>query len=248
MSLSRWTATALVLAGTAWALAVLGPGADQVRQVLTGPQQLVDTAGPDALLVPVAAAAGWLCWGWGVLGLSLTAASSLPGAGGRAADLALRVLLPAGARRLAAVAVGLSLGTGATGLIATPAGPPGLTLAAAADGPVGTAGPAPPGVTVGAGQAVDQPGAAPPDWPDARDDPPLAGLPAATDRVVLRGDCLWDIAAEWLAAQRSDPASVPADDVEVLAAVQAWWQANAAVIGPDPDLLLPGQVLTPPGG
>jgi hypothetical protein len=32
----------------------------------------------------------------------------------------------------------------------------------------------------------------------------------------------------------------------VAAAVQAWWRTNAAVIGPDPDLLLPGQVLQPP--
>jgi nucleoid-associated protein YgaU len=32
----------------------------------------------------------------------------------------------------------------------------------------------------------------------------------------------------------------------VAAAVDAWWHANAAVIGPDPDLLLPGQVLRPP--
>ena len=247
MSLSRWTATLLVLAGTAWALAVLGPGAEQVRQVVTAPQQLVDTTGPDALLVPVAAAAGWLCWGWGVLGLLLTAASSLPGAGGRAADLALGVLLPAGARRLAAVAVGLSLGTGATGLIATPASPPGLTLAAAADGSVVPAGPGAPTLTVGADRTVDQPGGAPADWPEARDTPPAAG-PAATDRVVLRGDCLWDIAAGWLAAQRTDPDAAAVSDADVLAAVQAWWQANAAVIGPDPDLLLPGQVLTPPAG
>jgi hypothetical protein len=28
--------------------------------------------------------------------------------------------------------------------------------------------------------------------------------------------------------------------------VDAWWSANADVIGPDPDLLLPGQVLQPP--
>jgi hypothetical protein len=28
--------------------------------------------------------------------------------------------------------------------------------------------------------------------------------------------------------------------------VHAWWVANAGVIGPDPDLLLPGQVLRPP--
>ena len=120
-------------------------------------------------------------------------------------------------------------------------------MAAAADGPVVPAGPDAPGVTVGAGQAVDQPGGAPPDWPEAQDDPPPAAS-SATDRVVLRGDCLWDIAAGWLTAQRSAPDAAAVSDAEVLAAVQAWWQTNAAVIGPDPDLLLPGQVLTPPAG
>jgi len=237
MSLGRWTATALVMAGSAWALAALGPGADQVRQVVTAPQQLVDTAGPDALLVPVAAAAGWLCWGWGALGLLLTLASALPGAGGRAADVALGVLLPAGARRLAALAVGLTLGTGLPAPAPAPPVAAGLTLAAV-DGPV--TGP----VT---GPPMDQPGGAPPDWPGPPVAPPHEVLPAAEDRVVLRGDCLWDIAAEWLAAQRSaTPGGV--SDAEVLAAVRAWWQANAEVIGPDPDLLLPGQVLTPPAG
>jgi hypothetical protein len=258
MSLGRWTATALVMTGTAWALAVLGPGADQVRQVVTAPQLLVDTAGPDALLVPVAAAAGWLCWGWGALGLLLTVASALPGAGGRAADLALGVLLPAGARRLAALAVGLTLGTGLPA--AVPAAPvthgPAL---AAVDVPVDIPVDIPVDVPVDVpvegpveGPVPDRTGGAPPDWPGAPVDPPPGavepprqGLPAAEDRVVLRGDCLWDIAAEWLAAQRSTtPREV--DDADVLAAVRAWWQANVEVIGPDPDLLLPGQVLSPP--
>lgn len=72
-----------------------------------------------------------------------------------------------------------------------------------------------------------------PDWPG----------PAAGEHVVLRGDCLWDIARDWLTGRRPGH---PVADAEIAAAVQAWWQANAAVIGPDPDLLLPGQVLRPP--
>ncbi|GAB3363669.1 LysM peptidoglycan-binding domain-containing protein [Modestobacter lapidis] len=237
MSLSRWTATALAMASAAWALVVLGPDASQVRRAVTAPQHLVDTAGPDALLVPVAAAAGWLCWGWGVLGLLLTLASTLPGAAGRAADLALVALLPAGARRLAAVALGLTLSTGAAALVTAPALPQDVALAtAAADRPVD-------GLT---GAFVEQVGGAPPDWPQAPVEPPPEGFPSATDRVVLRGDCLWDIAADWLAAGRSPTPDAAVDDAAILAAVQAWWQANAAVIGTDPDLLLPGQVLSPP--
>ncbi|MGY1623465.1 hypothetical protein ACI789_14815 [Geodermatophilus sp. SYSU D00965] len=71
-----------------------------------------------------------------------------------------------------------------------------------------------------------------PDWP----------LPGPGDRVVLRGECLWQIAAGDL---RTSLAREPSD-AEIAASVRAWWQANAAVIGPDPDLLLPGQVLHPP--
>ena len=71
-----------------------------------------------------------------------------------------------------------------------------------------------------------------PDWP----------MPAPGSHVVLRGECLWDIATAHL---RHGTGGAPTAD-EVAAAVHAWWQANAAVIGPDPDVLLPGQVLRPP--
>jgi len=80
-----------------------------------------------------------------------------------------------------------------------------------------------------------------PDWPGS----PTADPPAPADgHVVLRGDCLWDIAEDWL-AQRSP--GTPPSPAAVQDAVRAWWQANADVIGPDPDLILPGQVLRPPG-
>jgi hypothetical protein len=249
MSLGRWTATALTMAATAWALVTLGPDLAQARRAVTTPQELVDTAGPDALLVPVATAVGWLCWGWGVLGLLLTVASALPGTVGRAADLALVALVPAGARRLAAVAVGVTLSTAAPAMVTAPPAPADASLTTtAADSPVDGR-TDPDGLidqahhlgsgSVVAGQAVG----APPDWPDSRGDAPRDGFPSATDRVVLRGDCLWDIAAEWLAARRPGE---PVRDAEVLAAVQAWWHTNATVIGPDRDLLLPGQVLSPP--
>ena len=249
MSLRRWAPTTLVMAAAAWALAVLGPDAAQVRRAVTAPQALVDRAGADALLVPVAAAAGWLCWGWGVLGLLLTLASMVPGRPGRAADLALAALLPAGARRLAAVAVGLTLSTAAPALSSSP---PALgessVVTTAAERPV-DGHPTPAATPAAAGPALvaDGPpvpaGGAPPDWPDAPVAAAPEGFPSGTDRVVLRGDCLWHIATEWLAAQRPGE---PASDAEVLAAVSAWWLANATVIGPDPDLLLPGQVLSPP--
>ncbi len=59
----------------------------------------------------------------------------------------------------------------------------------------------------------------------------------------MRGDCLWRIAEDRL----SETGTVPTD-ADVARAVDGWWSANTAVIGPDPNLILPGQVLLPPPG
>jgi hypothetical protein len=79
-----------------------------------------------------------------------------------------------------------------------------------------------------------------PDWPAAAPTAPAAAL--GDEHVVVRGDCLWHIAAGRLLAHLDRPPT----DGEVATAVRAWWTANAEVIGPDPGLLLPGQVLRPP--
>lgn len=56
--------------------------------------------------------------------------------------------------------------------------------------------------------------------------------------VVVRGDTLWDIAARHMG---------PGAAVEAVAAEwPRWYAANRALIGPDPDLILPGQLLQPP--
>jgi len=76
-------------------------------------------------------------------------------------------------------------------------------------------------------------------------DPALLGVrPSGTHRtgadevVVHRGDTLWSIAAAHL-----DPG---AEDAEVARAWPRWFEANRDVIGDDPDLVLPGQVLRVP--
>jgi nucleoid-associated protein YgaU len=56
--------------------------------------------------------------------------------------------------------------------------------------------------------------------------------------VVHRGDTLWGIAARWLGGTPTD--------AEILAATVRWHDTNRAVVGDDPDLVLPGQVLRPP--
>jgi nucleoid-associated protein YgaU len=69
-----------------------------------------------------------------------------------------------------------------------------------------------------------------------------AAHPAGEPRtvVVRPGDCLWSIAAAHLPAG--------AADAEIARAWPAWYAANAATIGTDPDLLLPGQRLVVPDG
>lgn len=63
-------------------------------------------------------------------------------------------------------------------------------------------------------------------------------LAAGPEVAVRAGDSLWTIAARELG-----PA---ASDVEIAAQWPRWYEANRQVIGTDPNVLLPGQVLTPP--
>jgi nucleoid-associated protein YgaU len=228
----RLILTAGAMAAISAALRTVAPGPAATVRALAAPQHLADTAGAGVLVVAVVGGLAWLAWAWGALGLLLTAATALPGMVGRAAGLVLRGVLPAGARRAAALALGV-----------------GVALHGPLLAGVALASPATPGApSAGTGLPV-------PDWPaePARTAPTGAGQPAVPDwppagpstggHVVVRGDCLWDIAADHL----SVTAGRSPTDAEVAGAVRAWWSVNAGVIGPDPDLLLPGQVLHPPG-
>ncbi|MDQ0922826.1 hypothetical protein QF038_001334 [Pseudarthrobacter sp. W1I19] len=62
-----------------------------------------------------------------------------------------------------------------------------------------------------------------------------AGTEAVT---VLAGDTLWDITAFAMGPE--------ATDVEIAMAWPRWYEANRSVIGLNPDVLLPGQILQPP--
>ena len=240
MSTRRLVGTATGMALIAGALSALTPDLASMAGTLASAQRTADTAGPDVLVTSAAGLLAWAVWAWGALGLALTAASALPGMLGGAARLVLHGVLPAGARRSAALALGLGLGVaipllGTTALLTpTPAAADPWTPASAGsalDWPV-----APTALPVPDWPAVETParaGAAP-DWPSA---PATAGT-----HVVVRGECLWHIASDRLLAQHG---RAPTDG-EVAAATHAWWQANADVIGPDPDRLLPGQVLSPP--
>jgi len=228
MSTRRLLATVTVMAVIAAALAVLAPPPASMAAAVTAAQRTVDTQGPDVLIAAAAGLLAWAVWAWGAVGLALTAASALPGVLGGAARLALTVALPAAARRRAALVLGIGLGL--AGPLTTSVLPVPSAVAWADDSTT-----VPDWTTPPAGPA------AVPDWP-AGTGTPAPEPPPAADRLVVRGDCLWHIAADsLLGTLRRLPTNT-----EIAVAVDAWWRANADVIGPDPDLLLPGQLLRAP--
>jgi nucleoid-associated protein YgaU len=216
------------MSAIALALSALTPDLSAMTETLTSPQHTADLRGPDAVVDAAAGLVAWAVWAWGAAGLALTAISALPGVLGGSARFLLRAVLPAAARRSAALALGLGLG-----VVGPALGPAFLGAPAATAAPAGSTAPAADGAAT-PGAVPDWPGHAVPDWPDAA---------AADEHVVVRGDCLWHIAA----ADLRDRHGVDPSAADVAAAVHAWWTANEAVIGPDPDLLLPGQVLRAPG-
>ena len=236
MSTGRLLSTTVVMAAVSWALALLTPSIPDMTGDVLAAQRTADSAGAEALVLAAAGLAAWGVWAWGALGLVLTAGSALPGVLGQAARALSSVVLPRAARRSAALALGIGLG------VAVPLAGTTLVVVTAPTAAAGTTStpvpdwPADPGAGPASGPSAD---AGPPDIPPLPDWPaPLA----AGDHVVVRGDCLWDIAA----AHVSDELGRTAPAAEIARATSAWWATNAAVIGPDPDVLLPGQVLRPP--
>lgn len=224
MSIRRLVATTAAMGVIAVLLAALTPSFPAMTEAVAAGQRTVDMRGVDVLVASAAGLLAWSVWAWGALGLALTAASAVPGAVGGAARALLSVALPAGARRSAALLLGVGLGVAApvAGAVLPPLAPSAAATAAqdVPDWPSSAVAAAPV-----------------PDWTGA--DP---SSDSAVERAVVPGDCLWDIAADSLLAQLGRPP----DDAETAVAVDAWWQANADVIGPDPDLLLPGHVLRAP--
>lgn len=205
----------------------------------------------DALTLLLAVAALLLLL-WFAIGVALESLAVLPGATGRWATRSADRLTPALAARVAALLLGSAVATGAlpTTAVADTTGS-GARTAVVATAP--DPGFAPPGATSSGTAATAEPGsgAAPdpgflPTRPVVRRivapaviSPP-GGLPAPGGVVVHRGDTLWAIAARDLGPH--------ATDAEVAARWPRWYAANRQVIGPDPDRILPGQVLVRPAG
>ena len=72
----------------------------------------------------------------------------------------------------------------------------------------------------------------------------LAGRGAGAD-IVSGGELLAALRAGF-PAERIVFSGVGKTDAEIAQAWPAWHDANREVVGPDPDVLLPGQVLRPP--
>ena len=215
----------------------------------------------DLLVGNSAALAAWVGLGWLVVAVFLEVASVLPGAAGRGFAAAAAKTSPLLIRRIVQAAIGVSVLAGPlTAGSAFAAGPSTNTSTSAqVDRPNAlTPTPAdsslvPPTLDRPATAFVAPPALATPPPPAPR--PKLTGSAAivtgvahrdSTNRddrsaggyVVRRGDTLWDIAARHLG-----PGATAAD---VSRAWPAWYDANRGVIGPDPGVIRPGELLSPP--
>ncbi|MBT9255889.1 hypothetical protein KMZ32_10425 [Phycicoccus sp. MAQZ13P-2] len=236
--------TGPIIAVTAGATATLGAGAlgrlalGTARAGLAGVPVAVDDA-----LVAAAAALAVLGLGWLVLTLVLAALAGAPGAVGRGAARLAAAVTPRAARQLAALLLGAGVVTAGAGTASAASGGPGLpdpgwsaTAVVGAPAVAGSTDPASPGPAPDPGWTPDAPRVRP--QPDVG---VVSGRFSVTDAdavVVHRGDSLWTLAAHHLGPG--------ATDAEVARAWPRWYAANRAVIGADPDLLLPGQVLRVP--
>jgi hypothetical protein len=208
----------------------------------------------------VANLAGLIVIIWWVMSLMIAFAAALLERGGRTrAAAAAGKLSPGFMRRLALAAVGLQLITAQLATAATPPALPGTdssprTAVSAAWTPTSDASFADPADTVPAAMPPEPPPspsgpAADPQWKPLRpvvEPGPLASRqlrpqePAAarTEVTVRAGDSLWSLSAAELGAFASD--------VDIAIEWPRLYQANRPVIGENPDVLLPGQVLRLP--
>ncbi len=255
----------LGLAGALVVLAILLPRPAQVVRTLAGHGRAGVSVADTSMLL-AAAIAVWLLLAWLLLVAGVGLLGRMPGVIGRYARRVLRWTTPAAVRNVVLTVVGMSVLTGVaacgapenSALAAAPAASgiavegSAIRLASQAselvnlDWPASEQESAPP---VGRASGINL------DWPTTRADPGhvTARAPVSVDWpasassrtvqpiegvVVHRGDSLWTIAARHLPA-RSSPA-------EIETAWHQWYSTNRAVIGNNPNLILPGQLLLPP--
>ena len=182
-------------------------------------------AGADPLpaVLHLCALGAWLAVGWLAVAAASAAAARLPGAAGRCAGALAARITPAVLRRAVGggAAVGIALAPTLAPSVASAAGClPGLDRATVACAP----------------STVSR-------SPEARTNRAAAASATAEAATVTvrAGDSLWSIAAAELRA-----GGRPASPAAIAARWPAWWAVNRAVVGAEPDLIHPGNVLSVP--
>jgi LysM repeat protein len=209
-------------------LIALRPHLAIVQRLAALPSWL-ESAGPDTVAAAIAGAALWLAALWLAIGLLASFGGALPGALGRAARTVARVSLPRTVYPLVVGAAGVGVLLCSAGAQAATHRAPSKPALAAPNWPTDDAARTPrwPILT------PHQPAA--PRVPRATQQP-AAARPAAV--VVRRGDSLWRIAAAHLPGRPSDR--------RIAASWPRWYSANRQLIGTDPNVIRPGEVLHAP--
>jgi len=236
---------------TAIAMAVL-LGRTGVQLVTHTPWE---AARPEDLLAGGCALVGSALAGWLAMGTALSALGQLPGALGQVCRALARAVAPAALRRTVTFLLGTSLvaavvpGTAAAAMNA-PALATRHTLVLDAPGPLALdPGFHPPSDTSWTPLDPDRPI---PDWasesalaaptpttmPTVQPVATAAPTTAVRDYVVQRGDSLWSIAARHLGPD--------ATAAQIAIAWPQWYAVNRQTVGPNPDLIKPGQRLVVP--
>jgi hypothetical protein len=262
--------TSLVLGDLA-ALLALRPDLGALADDVAAPHAWAAEVGADGAAATLVSAALWCVALWLGVGLLAAVATRLPGSLGRVARSLTRVLLPGAVYRVVAGAAGLGVllapvAAGAAGVSAClPGGgrPAAAALSAApipvptwpvdaarptptVRAPIWPVSPAPTSHADRAGRAVpggrqDRTPAASSPRPatqPARQARPPGAASAERGVVVRSGDSLWRIAATQLGG-RPTPR-------RIAAVWPRWYAANRGVIGADPGLIRPGQLLQAP--
>jgi hypothetical protein len=264
-------ATAAATAGALGALLLTAPSPRVALGSLAGAGSATD---PTAPLVAAVALLAWAVAGWLALTVVVVLLSRVPGLLGRTARALAGRVAPATVRRAVEAALGITVAVGVVAppaALASPATLPTATLPTAVaaaeaawdlDWPSRTATPtSSPPAPAAPGPAAPTPRPAPAvtatrppppaEPPRARPAPVTAPppvvrhspvAPAAGAVVVRPGDTLWSLAEASLRGAGTAPT-----DRQVAQAWPRWWAANREAVGGDPDLLLPGTVLRPPG-
>ena len=186
---------------------------------------------PDAAIVQIGAALLWCVALWLGIGLLATAACQGGGQRGRIARAVSGYLLPAVMRRMLAGAVGIGAVLSPVALAA-----PANAATAVADSAAAPVLPVPlwPVDIVRSAHDADTPL-----WPVSTTGAPTPPTARGSTSVTVQpGDSLWSIAQQQLG-----PRATPA---RTTAMWHHWFHANRHVIGDDPSLIHPGQVLHAP--